>query len=328
MQPKIIAIDMDGTLLGSEASVSPRNRAALHLAHEAGAEVVIATGRRHSYAMKVLRSLDLTPGNGLVSSNGTVIRTIGSELLHRTLLPHSTASWLVEHLEDFRDTLVLTFDLVGPDGDDARGALVCEHTNTLDTAVNAWARANEPYFHRVERIEEALTGEAAIQMMVCGPVAPMRQAEALLLAHPLVFAEGRSPEERRVTAEVAIHRTEYTERDLCIVDILPAGCSKGAALLRHAAHRGLTAADILAIGDNWNDISMLEIAAQAVVMANAPEDLKDLARERGWTIGLSNLDDGVAHAIEHALGYPASASADAGSRRVRTATDSLPMVVS
>lgn len=306
MQPKLVAIDMDGTLLGSEASVSPRNRAALHLAHEAGIEVVIATGRRHSYAMKVLRALDLHPENGLVSSNGTVVRTIGSQLLHRTFLPNTTASWLVQHLQDFRDTLVVTFDLVGSDGDDVRGALVCEHTNTLDASVNAWARANEPYFHRVDRIEHALTGDAAIQMMVCGPVAHMRQAEQLLLAHPLVYAEGAPA---RPGAEVAIHRTEYLERDLCIVDILPAGCSKGAALLRHAAHRGLNASEILAIGDNWNDVSMLEIAGQSVVMANAPEDLKTLARQRGWTIGPSNLDDGVAQTLEHAINTPQFATA-------------------
>lgn len=310
--PRLIAIDMDGTLLGSEASVSPRNRAALHLAHEHGAEVVIATGRRHSYAMKVLRDLKLAPENGLVSSNGTVIRTIGSELLHRTLMPNATATWLVEHLSDFRNTLVVTFDLVGPDGEDPRGALVCEHTNDLDASVNAWARANEPYFHRVDRLEAAFTGRAAIQMMVCGPIARMREAEALLMAHPLIFAEGTSPEDRREAAEVTIHRTEYPERDLCIVDILPAGCSKGVALLRHAAYRGIEASEILAIGDNWNDVSMLEIAGQSVVMANAPEDLKTLAKARNWTIGRSNLEDGVAHAIESAL----------------YATDSVPMVVS
>lgn len=298
MPPRLIAIDMDGTLLGAEANVSPRNRAALDMAQRAGAEVVIATGRRHCYAMRVLRDLELAPTNALVSSNGTVIRTIGADLLHRTLLPQSTARWLVEHLTDFRNTLVITFDLVGADGEDARGALVCEHLDDLHASVGAWMRANDPYIHHVDRLESALSGDSAIQMMVCGPIARMREAEALLLGHPLVFSEGRTPEHARDTAEVAIHRTEYPERDLCIVDILPAGCSKGAALLRHAAQRGIEPSDIMAIGDNWNDISMLEIAGYPVVMANAPEDLKEFAASRGWPIGHSNLDDGVAHAIE------------------------------
>jgi hydroxymethylpyrimidine pyrophosphatase-like HAD family hydrolase len=299
--PRLIAIDMDGTLLGAAARVSPRNLAALRAAERAGAEVVIATGRRHCYAMKVLRELDLDPAGALVSSNGTVVRTIGAELLHRTLLPLSTARWLCEHLADFRNTLVLTFDSVGPDGEDSRGALVVEHLDSLHASVGAWTRANEPYIAHVERLEHALEADPPIQMMVCGPIDRMRRAEARLLEHEGVFAAGITPRERIHGAEVALHRTEYPDRDLCIVDILPAGCSKGSAVLRHAAARGVEASEILAIGDNWNDVSMLEIAGHAVVMANAPEDLKAMAADRGWTIGLSNEDDGVAAAIEAAL---------------------------
>jgi hypothetical protein len=98
-----------------------------------------------------------------------------------------------------------------------------------------------------------------------------------------------------------LHRTEYAERDLSIVDILPAGCSKGAALLRLAEQRGVKAAEIVAIGDNWNDVSMLEVAGWAVLMANAPEDLKTIATERGWVQGRRHDEDGVAVAVEAAL---------------------------
>jgi hydroxymethylpyrimidine pyrophosphatase-like HAD family hydrolase len=298
---RLIAIDMDGTLLASNARVSPRNLAALRAAERAGAEIVIATGRRHTYAMKVLRELNLNPAHALVSSNGAVVRTIGAELLHRTLLPLSTARWLCTHLADFRNTLVITFDNVGPDGEDGHGAMVVEHLDSLHASVNAWTRANAPYIAEVESLETALETNPPIQMMLCGSIDRMRLAEARLLEHEGVFAEGISPHERIHGAEVALHRTEYPERDLCIVDILPAGCSKGSALLRLAAQRGLSAADILAIGDNWNDVSMLEIAGRAVVMSNAPADLKLLAAQRGWTIGLSNEEDGVAAAIEAAF---------------------------
>ena len=97
------------------------------------------------------------------------------------------------------------------------------------------------------------------------------------------MAEG-FPQER-LRGGGALHRTEYPERDLSIVDILPAGCSKGSALLRLAEERGVKAEEILAIGDNWNDVSMLEVAGRAVLMGNAPEDLKTMAAERGWVVG-------------------------------------------
>jgi hypothetical protein len=159
--------------------------------------------------------------------------------------------------------------------------------------------------------------------MLCGPVDRMRRAEARLLEHPGVVAVGhtgstqetgappklrfgglelpQSSEASQPKPILTLHRTEYPARDLSILDILPAGCSKGAALLALAASRGIDASEILAIGDNWNDVSMLEIAGSTVVMDNAPEDLKELARERGWRIGPSNLNDGVAEAIESAL---------------------------
>jgi HAD superfamily hydrolase (TIGR01484 family) len=76
--PRLIALDMDGTLLGDDGRVSPRNLAALHAAQAAGILIVVATGRRHSYAMHVLRPLGLDHLSVLVSSNGTVTRTLGS----------------------------------------------------------------------------------------------------------------------------------------------------------------------------------------------------------------------------------------------------------
>jgi hypothetical protein len=143
--------------------------------------------------------------------------------------------------------------------------------------------------------------------MLCGTVERMRRAEARLLEHPGVVAVGHTPAVVEAHHIIALHRTEYPSRDLSILDILPAGCSKGAALLSLAAAQGITADQILAIGDNWNDVSMLEIAGSAVVMDNAPEDLRAFAGDRGWSIGPSNLEHGVAEAIEAALGVPTPA---------------------
>jgi hydroxymethylpyrimidine pyrophosphatase-like HAD family hydrolase len=356
---RLIAIDMDGTLLGDDGRVSPRNLAALHAAHAAGIEIVVATGRRHSYAMRVLRPLGLHHACVLVSSNGAVTRTLGStadrsQLIACTHLPRATALWLCGYLDEFRDALVLTFDRVGPDGDDTRGALVVEHLDELNSSIGRWMAANQPYIAHVVPIERALTPDAGadptapnhhapIQAMLCGTVERMARAEARLLEQPGVSASGHpsgrsgktmgaphldsemwesshkasgapvgvtfvtAPPSRMGSDQPAdtpiltLNRTEYPDRDLSILDILPAGCSKGAAVLSLAAARAIDASQVLAIGDNWNDVSMLEIAGAAVLMDNAPPDLKALARTRGWRLGPSNQNDGVADAIEAAL---------------------------
>lgn len=314
----MIAVDMDGTLLDDQGQVSQRNLAALFAARAAGIEVVVATGRRHSYAMRVLRPLNLPHACTLVSSNGTVTRTLGcagaepvtSKLIARNHLSHEAALWLCGHVEEFRNALVLTFDRVGPDGDDTRGALVVEHLDELNASIGRWMAANEPYIARVNPIELALDAsvtDAPIQAMLCGSIERMRRAEARLLEHPGVVAVGHTPAVVEAHHIIALHRTEYPRRDLSILDILPAGCSKGAALLSLAESQGIAADQILAIGDNWNDVSMLEFAGSAVVMDNAPEDLKAFARERGWRIGPSNINHGVAEAIESALGLTVSA---------------------
>ncbi len=294
----MIAIDLDGTLLHSEGHISPRNRAALRFAEASGAEVVIATGRRYCYAMRVLRDLHLSPANAIVSSNGTVIRTIGAQLLHRSQMTMEDALWLCDHLTDFRNTLVMTFDKVGPDGEDTRGALVCEHLDELHASIGRWMRSNEPYIRQVERLEDALHDEAPIQMMLCGAVDRMTQAEARLLEHPLVSPVGA---DLKPDAKIALHRTIYPHHNLSLVDILPAGSSKATALQYLAKLRGISTGEILAIGDNWNDFPMLQLAGHAVLMGNAPEDLKALAREHNWTIAASNDEDGVAAAIESAI---------------------------
>jgi hypothetical protein len=317
---RLIAIDMDGTLLGDDGCVSPRNLASLRAAESNGVQLVVATGRRHSFAMRVLRPLGLDHASVLISSNGTITRTLGaspsqagisaahipSQLLARAHLPHATALWLCAHLRgqgdlDFRNALVLTFDRTQPDGEDSRGALVVERLDHLTASISRWMAANDPYLVQVDPIERALAdpSDPPIQAMLCGTLQRMARAEARLLEHPGVVVSGHPSESG--PHELTLHRTEYPARDLSILDILPAGCSKGAAMLTLARARDIDPAEILAIGDNWNDVSMLQAAGRAVLMDNAPEDLKTIARASGWSIAPSNRDDGVAEAIESAL---------------------------
>jgi hydroxymethylpyrimidine pyrophosphatase-like HAD family hydrolase len=295
---RLVVVDMDGTLLNNDAQVSPRALTAIAAAERAGVHFVIATGRRHSYAMKVLRELELTPDNVMITSNGAVVRTVDARLIETTHLPVSTAKWLLEHMSEYRNAMVLTFDRVGADGDDARGALVVEELEDLHRSIGKWMTVNGPYIEFVQPMERALEGDAPIQMMICGTVERMRRAEARLLEDSRVVAVGRPG---RAETEVQLARTEYPERDLSIVDILPAGCSKGAAVLRFAASQGVRPEEMMAIGDNWNDLSMLEVVGFPVVMENAPEDFLEVARERGWMVGPRNSEDGVARVVEGVL---------------------------
>jgi hydroxymethylpyrimidine pyrophosphatase-like HAD family hydrolase len=83
-----------------------------------------------------------------------------------------------------------------------------------------------------------------------------------------------------------------------MIDVLNAGCSKGHALERWAKYRGYQREEVMAVGDNHNDVEMLEFAGHPIIMGNACEEL----RARGWKITRGNHDCGVAAAVEFALG--------------------------
>jgi hydroxymethylpyrimidine pyrophosphatase-like HAD family hydrolase len=97
-----------------------------------------------------------------------------------------------------------------------------------------------------------------------------------------------------VGPQVAIAVTEYESKDFSLVDVNRAGCTKGATLAEWVAGRGLTSDEVMAVGDNFNDLDMLEFAGVPVVMGNAVEGLKQF----GWPVTLDNNHGGVAAAIE------------------------------
>ncbi len=285
----MIAIDMDGTLVHPGGFVSTVNQAALRRTHDAGARIVIATGRRHSYAMKILRGIALDPADVLLSSNGTVARTISGTVLFRHTMPLETARWLCTELGEFRDSFVLTFDLLGEGGEDVPGALVLEQMDALHGSIRNWMEANAKFIHRIQPIETSLSeANRPIQAMLCGTLNRMRKAEAMLTA---------AHDDR-----LSLTRTEYPARDLCILDILPAGCSKGHGLVELLRMHVLEASDLMSIGDNWNDLPMLELARWPVLMGNAPLALQVLARERGWPIMQTHDQNAVADALDFHFG--------------------------
>jgi len=270
---RLIAVDIDGTLLNPQFQISEADLTALRQAHRQGIEVILVTGRRHTFALPIAQQLGFDLW--LICSNGAVTRSLSGETFHRDLLPQQTCRDLCGAMQEFRGQTVLTFDK------DGRGAIVLEHMQELEGSIRHWLQKNIEYIEFVVPIENALTTDP-VQAMFCGPVALMQQALQVL---------------ERSGLPITVLRTEYPGRDLSIVDVLNAECSKGRALERWANHRGIKREQVMAIGDNYNDIEMLAFAGRPFIMGNASQEL----RGRGWTQTRSNAESGVAAAVEHVL---------------------------
>ena len=236
----------------------------------------------------------------MISSNGAVVRGFDGHLLDRRFLPLETARGLSRAMRGY-GTLVFTFDREGA------GSLVIESLDALHQRIDRWVEANRPYLAEVKPLERAFdSGEEPIQGMICGTVEEMILAEQELLATEL-------------GQHVAMHRTEYPVRNLSILDLLPPGCSKGAALDSLARIRGLVPQQIMAIGDNLNDLEMLEYAGRGVVMANAGPEMLARAKARGWALTASNDADGVALAVEGVIQELQTSARDEGNPEAREA---------
>jgi Cof subfamily protein (haloacid dehalogenase superfamily) len=269
---QLLALDIDGTLLNPQFQISEDDITAIRRAREMGVEIVVATGRRHQFALPVARKLgvDLC----LISSNGAVTRSLTGERFHRDLLPVEVCRQLCADMDEFRGHLVVTFDK------ETKGALVLERLDVLGPSIRRWLETNLQFIEFVVPVEHALL-EDPVQAMYCGTISRMEQAQGTL-------------EASAVRGRITVLKTEYPERDLCMVDVLNQGCSKGHALERWANHRGIAREQVMAIGDNYNDIEMLEYAGVPVIMGNASEQL----RARNWKITLPNSASGVAAAID------------------------------
>jgi hypothetical protein len=273
---RLLAVDIDGTLLNPEFQISPVDLAALRRAHAEGVEVIVVTGRRHTFALPIAQQLGFDLW--MISSNGAITRSLTGETFHRDLLPAETCRKLCGTMQEFRGNTVITFD------SESRGAIVLEHMNELNASIQRWLEKNMQYIDFVIPIERSLTTDP-VQAMFCGSIERMHQALVTLAAS-------------RLDDHITVLRTEYPVRDLSIVDVLNQGCSKGHALERWASYRGIPREQVMAIGDNYNDIEMLAFAGVPFIMGNASEEL----RRNGWAVTLPNDQNGVAAAIEQVLG--------------------------
>jgi Cof subfamily protein (haloacid dehalogenase superfamily) len=275
---RLIALDLDGTVLDSHGQIPDANRSAIRRALEAGVEVAIATGRRYEFARAIFERLPapLT----LILSNGAIVKWHDGRTAMRRLLPRAAARAVLAGAPEHRSSAALIFDRP------REGQVVFESIDWNDDRHRRFYESNRAFVSEHSPLESALT-EDPVQVMFTGRCAAMR-----ILFEGL--RDAAAAQAAPSGGEYSVALTEYVHRDFSLVDVVQAGCSKGAALADWAARQGLLPAEVMAVGDNLNDLEMLEFAGTPVVMANAVDSLKT----RGWAATASNDEAGVAQAIE------------------------------
>jgi Cof subfamily protein (haloacid dehalogenase superfamily) len=279
---KLLALDLDGTVLNSKGDVSERTLNALRAAEDRGVFVTIATGRRFRDAVPVAVKLGLNAAiithNGTLTKHAETLETIAVELIApETCLeilkvgrkfgadpmmstdPHSLGTLYYDRISDdnfpLQKYLEWSRRLHGENGDAS-----IMHTESLEQIVDS-----------VETIHISFSGHCET------------------MSHLQIMLATDLGDRAKILATV------YPQLNFTLLDILPPVASKGFGLNNLAISLGLGPENVMAMGDNFNDLEMLEYAGTPVVMGNATPEL--LANEN-YRQTLSNDEDGVAVAIE------------------------------
>ncbi len=272
MTIRLLALDIDGTLLDSQQSISQRTRNAICALAERRIPVVLVTGRRFISAHAIALELGLrTP---LIAHNGALTKDLESlDVIDYRPLPRAYAKEFVRLARTMGRGVVCCDDPYG----DGRGV-----TDAIHDEDGHFSR----YLHRgryqVGRVDDLWThlDHDPIQMMSLGRYEAMERFAEILTA--------------QMSSVANILRTSYPTRDMTFVDMVDASASKAVALAAVARHLGIAPANVMAVGDNHNDLEMLEYSGVGVLMGNAEEPLKQM----GFRTTASNDEDGLAQAIE------------------------------
>jgi Cof subfamily protein (haloacid dehalogenase superfamily) len=286
---RFLALDIDGTLLNSRWELPPENIEAVAAAVGAGVEVALVTGRRFDFARPVMDALNVPLT--MIVSNGAVIKDRMGVTLTRRSLGREAALHILELASAWRDCAALLFDR----SHDVQ--LVFERIDMADESRRKFYEINRDAI--AERPLHECLNEDPVQVMFSGQLEHMRELREVLMKR------GHSPfssvrPEKGECPLFSVSITEYEHRDFALVDVMAAGCSKGSAVSGWASSRGYTRADVMAIGDNLNDLEMLQFAGLPIVMGNAASSLR--LHANGWRFTGTNDEAGVAAAIrEHIL---------------------------
>lgn len=270
---KLIAIDIDGTLLTPSGHITPRTRAAIQAAQRAGIIVTLATARRYIGAQAVATSLGLELP--LIVYDGALIVSHPSRaiLACQTLAPEA-ARQAIDIFQRYQvqpvihpcesDFCIHEEVWTGPAENDNAGL------GLYLTAAGERTR-RMPYTVLLARATEAMRVVAFAEEEVLRRMIPAISA--------LDCAWNFAPTGSYGSAELAI---------------LPGGCSKASGVATLAAHYGIELENAMALGDSYNDLEMLRKAGWGVAMGQAPEQVRAAAS----AVTATNLEDGVALAIE------------------------------
>ena len=269
---RLLAIDIDGTLLDSRGRIPDAHRQALGEASARGTTVALVTGRSFHFTRPVAEALQIPVT--MIVNNGAMVKGADGTTLVRRLLPREAALAVLAGTHAFEDSVAVVFER-----DDER-QIVFERMDWTHPHRSGYYEKNKAFIAAASPLAAAIT-EDPVQVMFTGGVARMRALAAELRAMP-------------IADRFSVALTEYESRDFSLVDVNDAGCSKGSTLARWAAAGGFAPADVMAVGDNLNDLEMLEFAGTAVVMGNAADAVK---RARSFHVTGTNDEGGLADAI-------------------------------
>lgn len=279
---KLLALDLDGTLLNSKGKIPEANKLAIQKAEEKGVLVSIATGRRFRDARPV--ALELALNAPVICHNGAMLKYADTiETVAVSIIPNQTIKEILRIGKDFGADAMLSVDPVG------KGVLLYDRISDENIPLQkyiAWSKTlhgddAETSVLLVESLENILDDHQTIHASFSGGCAKMSDLQTIL--------------EVELKGIATILTTRYPSLDFTLIDILPFDASKGIGLEKLALINGLTAENVMAIGDNYNDLEMLEFAGTPIIMGNAATEL--LENEKYQTT-LTNDESGVAAAIE------------------------------
>lgn len=279
---KLLALDLDGTLLNSRGKISETNKQAIRKAEEKGVLVTIATGRRFRDARPV--ALEIGFNAPIITHNGALLKYAESlETVTFSILENETVSEILRVGREFGGDALLSAD---PHG---KGVLLYETVSADNIPLQKyieWSKTlhgdeAEEAVHHVSSLEDVLPKHETVHVSFSGKCAPMEEFEMIL------------SEELKATATILT--TRYPRLDFTLIDILPPDASKGIGVEKLALIENLSAENVMVMGDNHNDLEMLRYAGTPIVMGNAEPGLLESEEFYKTT---SNDENGVAAAIE------------------------------
>ncbi|WP_424685764.1 Cof-type HAD-IIB family hydrolase [Enterococcus sp.] len=283
---KLIASDMDGTLLDNDMQISPENVAAIKEAQVRGIEFIVATGRNREEAVPALSAAGINCA--MVTLNGAHVFDSTGQSLFIVPIPYEEACRLFDLLES-RGIYFEVFTNQGlySENQEERIQLFAEHiaeimphlTHKMAIAMTAAHLEQLPIIHTENIRQTLLDEELEVLKIICfhnegpailGPVA----AEIDRYGDLVVTSSGTNN-----------------------LEINHKNAQKGIAVAHIAKDRGIDLADVMTIGDNLNDLSMIQLAGVSFAMENAHLELKENAKYHTD----SYLNSGVGKAILRAI---------------------------